>query len=622
MMKKVLSIVILVLFEVMAIAASREVVFKQQSLDDLKKDEALNQLKFVYVRHQIPKRLKNNVRTRMNALGFPSNHESHSSLPKVGYQCEIAIHDLQTGKSRTIYRPKGDYFVGHLDLHWSSEKLLFAQSGPKNWTIWEIHIDGSGLRQVSQTPSDVDCYEPIYLPNGDIIVSSNAPYQCVPCWHGNEGKFIANLYTMNNDGQKMRRLCFDQDHNSNPSVRNNGQVIYSRWDYTGMNRVFNRPLMSMNPDGTSQKALYGRNSYYPNALFAPRELPGTSGKYICVLSGYHQSFKSGQLVIVDTNRGHREEEGIVQRISGQGLELNVEYKDILTGYEFPQFLTPYPITNQKFLVSAWLDRNDWSKGVYLADTEDHMTLLYREKGYAFIEAIPLMPRKYPPAIPERVHLDKKDATIYLQDIHQGPGLKGVPRGDIQSVRVIAYDFGYIGLAGIDKIGMSGPWDAMSILGTVPVEKDGSAIFKVPANTPIALQPLDKEGKAVQLMRTWMTAMPGEVLSCVGCHENPGDAPRPKRSLASQKSPQPLIPWHGPPRGFDFAREVQPVLNKHCVQCHDGSKGKIDLRPEEKTSGYRGLVPGYFDHLRKPVATALHSAKLWISRIFWRATHKS
>jgi hypothetical protein len=95
------------------------------------------------------------------------------------------------------------------------------------------------------------------------------------------------------------------------------------------------------------------------------------------------------------------------------------------------------------------------------------------------------------------------------------------------------------MAGRDKIGMSGPWEAMRIVGTIPVEEDGSANFQVPANTPIAFQPLDEEGRAVQLMRSWTTAMPGERTSCIGCHESAYDSPIPKRTIAASKKPAKL-----------------------------------------------------------------------------------
>ena len=185
----------------------------------------------------------------------------------------------------------------------------------------------------------------------------------------------------------------------------------------------------------------------------------------------------------------------------------------------------------------------------------------------------LKPQPKPPVVPEQVDLSREDGLVYLHDVYAGPGLQGVPRGTVKSLRVLAYHFGYLGLAGPDRIGYGGPWEVMRILGTVPLEADGSAFFRVPANTPIAVQPLDAEGKAVQLMRSWFTVMPGEKASCVGCHERPSDTPRPQIALAARREPRDLTPWHGPARGFDFEREVQPVLDRHCVSCHDGSEPK-------------------------------------------------
>ena len=105
------------------------------------------------------------------------------------------------------------------------------------------------------------------------------------------------------------------------------------------------------------------------------------------------------------------------------------------------------------------------------------------------------------------------------------------------------------------------------------------MFKVPANTPIAVQPLDADGRALQVMRSWYTAMPGETLSCVGCHEESNSAPpiRKSRGMAALQAASEITPWHGPARGFSFAREVQPVLDKFCVGCHDGRKSSRGSR---------------------------------------------
>jgi formylglycine-generating enzyme required for sulfatase activity len=163
----------------------------------------------------------------------------------------------------------------------------------------------------------------------------------------------------------------------------------------------------------------------------------------------------------------------------------------------------------------------------------------------------------------------------MVDIYEGGGLKGIPRGAVKKLRVFAYHFAYHGMSGgyLDVLGVDGPCDIKRVLGTVPVEKDGSAYFVVPANTPISVQPLDSEGKALQLMRSWMTAMPGEVLSCVGCHENQNSTPvNRSKTLAISRPPSTIEPWYGPTRGFSYPREVQPVVDKYCIGCHNDKPG--------------------------------------------------
>ena len=142
--------------------------------------------------------------------------------------------------------------------------------------------------------------------------ASDATSQCVPCWHGVARKSVANLFVMNRDGHDMRRVTFDQDHDMHPAVLEDGQVVYNRWDYTGINRVFLRPLMVMNPDGTGQRSLYGSNSWFPNGLYSPRELPGQPGRLLCILAGYHGPGRTGHLVLgrhesrTPRRRRHRE----------------------------------------------------------------------------------------------------------------------------------------------------------------------------------------------------------------------------------------------------------------------------------------------------------------------------
>ena len=447
-----------------------------------------------------------------------------------------------------IHRPAESGYVGEVDLHWEANRLLLTQSNASNWKVFELSLEGGDLRQVTQLPDDVDCYDACYLPDGHIVFGSSAPMQAVPCWHGL--RKATNLYRCNADGTAVRRLCYDQDHDLHPVVAPNGQVMFSRWDYTGISHIYLRQLMLMNPDGTGQRAIYGSGSWYPNALYFPQPLPGTSQRLLSILSGYHGVHKMGQLVLLDVSRGWREAEGIVHRISGRGSPLAPMVKDDLVSNDWPKFLHPFPLSEKYFLVAAWLGpKSNW--GIYLADVFDNLILFREEPGYALLEPIPLVKRSAPPVIPDRVRDGENEATVYLHDVYSGPGLAGVPHGTVQSLRVISYEFGYPHLAGPHWIGRGGPWEAMRILGTVPVAADGSAIFRVPANTPLALQPLDAEGRAVQLMRSWFTAMPGEVVSCIGCHESPSDAAPRGAAAAQLRHAAAIQPWQGPARGFDF-----------------------------------------------------------------------
>lgn len=536
-------------------------------------------------------------------IAMPSNHECNASLERMGHDDQIVLLDPGAPEAplQTIYRPEHSGYVGQLDLDFDARHLLFTQSDQTNWKLFELDLVDKILRQVSRMPGDVDCMDGAYMPNGDIVFGSTASYQSVPCWHGQ--KRVSNLYVMKRDGSGVRQVCFDQDHDYHPTILSNGQVLYQRWDYTGICHIFLRQLMVMNPDGTKQRAIYGSNSWYPNSLFFPQALPGDSSKIISVLSGYHGAHRAGQLVLLDTRVGWYEGAGIVQRISGKGDPITPKIKDNLVQGDWPLFLHPYALTERHFLVSAKLNaRSDW--GIYLADVFDNLVLLRAEPGYALLEPTPIAPRKRPPVIPEQIDLASDTATVFIQDVYAGPGLQGVPRGVARKLRLLAYHYGYRGLAGSDKIGYGGPWEAMRILGTVPLEQDGSASFQIPANTPVAIQVLDHEDKAIQLMRSWFTAMPGESISCAGCHEAPNEAVEAKGALAANRGPRELMPWYGPARGFDFEREVQPVLDRHCVSCHDGSRtGVADLRSESAGARAEPKPIGYVPRLHPDMLAA-------------------
>ncbi len=509
-------------------------------------------------------------------LGIPRQSSwNYGTMPNVTkWTNEIAVLSpvRSDGKLATLYKPAGTPLINDLDLHWDADKVLFSMPDTnRNWQIHELKLAATAPmvetppRQL--TPSvhrDVHNYDAIYLPSGEIIFLSTAPLQGVPC---NAGVIVGMMYKMGSNGEHIRQLTFEQDHDYTPSVLNNGRVLYLRWDYTDTPHVWNRILMSMNPDGTGQMEYTGANSYWPNAMFFARAIPEHPTKIVTIVTGHHEG-RVGELFIFDPAKGRHETDGVVQRIPRHGPPVTPKIEDKLTEHSWPKFLHPWPLSEKYFLV-ACKPNPDALWGIYLVDVFDNMTLVKEEEGVALLEPVPLAKRPKPPVIVDRVQTNNPNALVYIEDIYSGPGLQGVPRGTVKELRLFTYYFGYQRLAGIDhRVGADGPWEAKRVLGTVPVESDGSALFHVPAKTPISFQPLDAEGKAVALMRSWMSAQPGENVSCVGCHDRQSGAPPgTNQRLALARPVREITRWRGPLRGFSFVREVQPVLDKYCVGCH-------------------------------------------------------
>jgi hypothetical protein len=244
--------------------------------------------------------------------------------------------------------------------------------------------------------------------------------------------------------------------------------------------------------------------------------------------------------------------------------------DELVENTWPKFLFPAPLDENYFIVSAKLTPDSqWC--LYLVDTFDNMLKLREEPGYGLFEPTPVIKQPMPPVQVNRVDPNSKESTVFITDVYFGQGLPDVPKGTVKKLRVFEFSYGYRGIGSHDYLGMQSCWDARRILGEVPVYDDGSASFIIPANTPLAIQPLDAQGRAVQLMRSWFVGMPGENQSCSGCHEHQNTVTPNVRTTAMGRAPAKIEPFLGPARPFSFHYEIQPVLDKYCVGCHDGAE---------------------------------------------------
>ena len=541
----------------------------------------LNGDKILTVRYQLGNRDR---RAMAPELGTQSNNWSNQeSARRKGFNADIVeLSNLRDEvQIRTIYKPDNTSSIADLKLHWDGDRAMFTQTMSDNrWNVFEVKLNNGDCKKLIDNPEpDLEFYDGTYLPDGRIIANSNIGYQGVPCVNGSDP--VGNMVLYTPQSKNLRRLTFDQDANWNPVIMNNGRVMYTRWEYTDLTHYYTRIVMNMNPDGTEQKALYGSGAMFPNSTFDVQPLPGYASAFVGIISGHHGVARSGRLILFDPAKARKGAAGMLQEIPHRNRPIVEEVKDRLVDGVWPQFIKPSPLNDTYFLVAAKLDKNDlW--GIYLVDKFDNVTCLHKMEGEGYISPIAVRKTVTPPAIPDRVKLDDKQATVFIQDIYEGEGLKGIPRGTVKSLRLHAYEYAYVQTQSDHNWhGIQSGWDIKRMLGTVPVEEDGSVIFKIPANTPVSIQPLDKDGVAVQWMRSWLTGQPGEIVSCVGCHEDQNQIPIPKRVMASQKAPHALTPPEGGTRSFTFDLEIQPILDRACIACHNGEGKAFDLRGGKK-----------------------------------------
>ena len=540
--------------------------------------------------------------TSSNAGFVAHNYQNQTSVPRSGWDNEIAVLRDLRGEPQIdqLYKPSADQIVRDVRLDYSADRILFSSIDANGrWAIFQVSSDGGGLKQLTPTGyPDLDFFDACYLPDGRIVLCSTGNYYGLPCLNGN-GQ-VASLYLLDPATKALEQLTFDQDSDNDPTVLNDGRVLYQRWEYGDIPHYFSRRRMTMNPDGTGQLAIHGSNTWFPTAFRFAKPVPDHPTRLVGVISGHHDFGDCGRLAILDPGlaggypfRFHptskewgvegepiavtpkvlpAEQTGFLQLIPGYGKTVAGTVCDAIIGHvyrkEHPALTThPHPLNSKYFLVSRKPSpRSLW--GIYLVDIFDNATLIAEFEGAALFEPQVLAIRPRPPVIPDKIKPGRRTAEVHVADIYSGPGLRGVPRGTVKRLRVFSYHFGYNAKAGFPLVGTQAGWDVKRVLGTATVEADGSAFFEIPSNTPIAIQPLDEEGRAVQLMRSWLVGRPGELVSCAGCHESRRETLPTRRGLAHQRAPEPLELWYGDPRPFAFAHEVYPVLEKYCVGCHD------------------------------------------------------
>jgi hypothetical protein len=495
---------------------------------------------------------------------------------------------------------RGALGPGHVHgfaLDWDAQRIVFgyararSDAPPEGWLdrrtsydlrrteepthLYEIGVDGSGIRQLTEGEwSDLD---PAILPNGDVAFVSERCGYSLQCNEYDKDETSCNLYLRSRDGS-IKRLSDTKDGDYLPQVLTNGLLAYTRWEYQERSFANIQSIWVIRPDGSGADALFKQHLSEPWALEETRSIPG-SPKLAAIATGHH-TLPVGSLAVIDQKRGINAVEGI--RLVTPGV---VSPEGGMQGLAVPEggvqgtgglYATPWAISEKAFLVSytygGMTDETGYS--LYLVDVYGTRELLYDDPEMSCFGPMPLLPRQRPPVLSDSRAPNRADATCVVTDVYEG--LPEVPRGTIRYLRVsqgmpwpYTIEEGGFRYEPDVKTAMVN-WNPARVLGTVPVEADGSAHFRLPADTAVFFQALDDRHREVRRMRSFLSFQPGEQRSCNGCHETRGIAPASGHvPTAGTREPSPLEPAPWGDRAVSFLRDVQPVLDRKCVGCHAG-----------------------------------------------------
>ena len=469
-----------------------------------------------------------------------------------GRLCKLS---LRTGKVTVLLDdPEGG--VRDPQVHYDGAKMVFSyrKGGTGVYNLHEINVDGSGLRQLTDGP--FDDFEPAYLPEGGIVFCSSRCNRWVNCWLTQ----VAVLYRCDSDGSNIRPISSNIEHDNTPWPLPDGRILYQRWEYVDRSQVHYHHLWTTNPDGTGQMVYYG-NLRPGIAMLDAKPIPNTRKAVAIFSPGHGKREHAGAVTIVDPRSGP----------DAEGSARTINKKD--------HFRDPYPLSEDCFLVAVYAE-------IMVMDGRGHTSSLYRlskedrDAGFHCNEPRPVMRRERERVIAPRSNAAEPTGRLFLADVYQGRNMAGLERGEIKKLLVLETlpkPINYTG--GMEPLSYGGTFTLERILGTVPVEPDGSALFDVPALRPIFFVALDEEERSVKRMQSFTTVQPGEFMSCVGCHEHRTLTALPGANhMAMGRPPSRIEPIEDVPDVFDFPRDIQPILDRHCVPCHgyENRKGGVIL----------------------------------------------
>ena len=531
--------------------------------------------------------------------------------------------------------------------------------------IFEVRLDGSEPTQLTDDPYWSD-FEPTYCADGRIVFASDRCGRAAECGNDTYDHTNPNLYVMSADGSNLRQWTDSKDIDRYPHSLNDGRIAYTHWEYQERHFMEVHALWTARPDGTMSDALFKHHMPAPCGLRDTRSVPD-SQKLVSIATGHHTFAYGPVVTVDPAKGMNNEEGLEIVTPGVLPQEGPMAGRPVADGgvpdrgglYQTPWalsekcFLAGYSYARPNCTAPAGVDSNGFA--LYLIDTYGNRELIHRDPLLSCVCPIPLRPRPRPPIVPDTTlavergkknfgicgvrqrrisaaasrrdacttnglsHAPKQDcptedgadATCYVTDVYRG--MDDIPRGTIRYLRIsqhVGWPFDsqrgqmdYIpGNAGTRRIDFQS-WSPVRVIGTVPVERDGSASFKVPADTAVYFQALDNRHMEIRRMRSVVSFKAGEVRGCTGCHESRAWTTAGQTSIpaAMRREPdKPVPPPWGSERLLGYGWLVQPTLDQHCVRCHGREEpdGGLDLTATVAEDGlyqsYRtmfGQLPG-------------------------------
>ncbi|HNQ91102.1 MAG TPA: hypothetical protein PKM73_21010 [Verrucomicrobiota bacterium] len=544
-------------------------------------------------------------------------------------------YNLRTRVERPVVTaaqlPGGAGLIGKISLSFDARKVLFDfRENPRaGFRIWEIGVDGTGLRQVSFPPPDeaekaarwapgwhTDDIHPCYLPDGRILFSSTRSEHTVLC--GGSSHLVApSLHRMNADGAGVEPLTMSPVSEFCPVMLDDGRVMYHRWEYIDKGARVAKTVWAMNPDGTGSRELFGLAEDTTTVYMFPQPIPGRDHQFVCVgTCHYPQGGCVGGILLVNYGMGVRERgpdpsdpayvqadprypvvnltpDVFVQRRTEPGWFFRTADGSFVhdpTGRRGHLYTHPFPVSDRQFLVAYKVNPSDHYQqapnayALCLLDADGTRRVFHADPALSCWHPTPVIPRPVPPAIESArnpQYAAAGQAVCILANVQHG--MQGVAPGTVKWLRINEALPRYWSTGRRwDPSVSSSSWKAALWprvqWGVVPVEADGSAHFVVPANRSVFLQALDVDFREVQRERTYVHYAPGEVRSCTGCHgshtEGAGGSSPPLALARAPSVPQPQ-PCDQVENGGDglagqvihYPADIQPIWDAKCVSCH-------------------------------------------------------